>query len=108
MNKNEWLTKSQLQSELLSRDEKILLFVADWCGYCRRFLSVLSSSKQLQSSKMKIVDVDSEDGSLWDQYGINLVPTLIVFKDGKEIFRRGARPMVGLVQKDMEDAISAK
>lgn len=60
-----------------------------------------------ENQSLIIVNVDSGGGSLWDEYHIDLVPTLIVFKDEKEIFRRNGRPSIGLQQNDLEDALKA-
>jgi hypothetical protein len=54
---------------------------------------------------VSVVNVDSGDGSLWEDFKIDLVPTIFVFLKGKEIFRRDGRPFVGLEKKDLEDAI---
>lgn len=59
-----------------------VLFVADWCGYCRRFLP---SFKQMQHAY--VVDISDEDDPLWDDYGIQVVPTVLLFEDGKPVKR---------------------
>ena len=46
------------------------------------------------------------DESLWDEYLIRAVPTLIVFKDGKSVFRRDARLGGGLRLSEVEQGLS--
>jgi thioredoxin 1 len=100
-----WMEKSEFQKSLGLPGSKIVVFAAEWCGYCRRYIAVLQNFKQDLSQKLEIVNVDSEDGSLWDEYSISLVPTIIVFKEGKEVFRRNGRASIGLQQKDLEQAL---
>ncbi len=93
-----------------SSEPQLVLFAADWCGYCRRFLGVISEYKKSGNGKdhaVNVVNIDSGDGSLWETYNVDLVPTLIVFSNGKQVFRRDAKPMIGLRQPDLEDALIA-
>ena len=52
-------------------------FVADWCGYCHRFLRHFRRLPEAW-----VVDVSDEDDPLWDGLPIRSVPTVIVFEDG--------------------------
>jgi thioredoxin 1 len=102
-----WLGKSDLEKNLKSPGPTIVLFAAEWCGYCRRFISMMKTFQTEQPRKVSIVDADSEGGSLWDDYRLDLVPTVVVFKNGAEIFRRNGRPGAGLEAKDLQDALNA-
>jgi len=82
-----------------------VVFAASWCGYCRRFLDLLDSLED--RGEVTVVDVDDPDESLWDEFKIPLVPTLIVFHRGKEIFRQNGRAGVGLLKGDVERALAA-
>jgi thiol-disulfide isomerase/thioredoxin len=54
-----------------------VVFCADWCGYCHRFLHHF---KRLREGW--VVDVSDEDDPLWDIHALRVVPTVIVFHDG--------------------------
>ena len=101
-----WLEKNEFEKKLTLPGSAVVLFAADWCGYCRRFISMLGNYSG-DTKNLLLVNVDSGDGALWDIYHINLVPTLIVFKEGKEAYRRNARPGVGLQKEDLDAAIRA-
>ena len=62
-------------------------FFATWCGPCKMMAPVL---EELEKSRGDIlvgkVDVD-EQGTLARQYSISAVPTLVLFKDGREVKR---------------------
>jgi thiol-disulfide isomerase/thioredoxin len=106
-----WIDKDQFENKLsTSKEGLIFVFAADWCGYCKRFIQLLDDYKSPQSDnyvKVEIVDIDSGDGSLWDRYQIPLVPTIAVFKHGKEVFRRNGRSGIGLTKPDLEAALEA-
>ena len=58
-------------------------FFATWCGPCRMLTPVLEEVSEETDAKIYKVDIDkSED--LSRKFGIMVVPTMIIFKDGKE------------------------
>ena len=63
-------------------------FYADWCGPCRMQTPILDALKQKLGDKVEIqkIDVDT-NGPLANEYGIRVVPTLIIEKDGKLVQR---------------------
>ncbi len=63
-------------------------FYANWCGPCRMLAPVLEQVVQELDSKASIVkvDIDTEQATA-AQYQITSVPTMILFKDGKEMKR---------------------
>lgn len=63
-------------------------FYADWCGPCRMLTPVLEQVSQEVKGKATFVkiDIDSEQKTA-AQFQITSVPTLILFKDGKEVNR---------------------
>jgi thioredoxin 1 len=62
----------------------LLDFFADWCGPCRRQGPILEDLKRNMGDRVEIrkIDVD-ENMDLANKYGIRVVPTLIIEKDGK-------------------------
>ncbi|MDN5846860.1 MAG: thioredoxin family protein [Candidatus Nitrosocosmicus sp.] len=96
------------QEELDSATESansIVLFYADWCLYCKRFIPIFENSvKSLSDNKILVggVKLNEDENPLWDKYGINAVPTLIAFSKNKIKDRRDAKMGVGLTMSDME------
>lgn len=61
-------------------------FSATWCGPCKMLAPVLESVSEKMADKVKIVKVDiDEEMDLASQYGVMAVPTMILFKDGKQV-----------------------
>ena len=71
-------------------------FHAEWCGPCRMMAPVLEQVAKEIKGKAHIakVDIDSEQKTA-AQFQITSVPTLILFKDGKEVNR-----LIGLRNAD--------
>jgi len=67
---------------------------ATWCGPCRSFAPTFEAGSQEFAGKAVFVKLDSEENQrLPSQWGIRGIPTLIVFKNGKELGRvSGALP----------------
>lgn len=63
-------------------------FHANWCGPCRMLAPVLEQVAKEIKGKASIakIDIDSEQ-KVASQFQITSVPTLILFKDGKEVNR---------------------
>ena len=73
-------------------------FFATWCGPCKMMHPVLEAIKQEMGDKLRIVKVDVDENELVSQqYRIQSVPTLMIFKDGEVVWRHsGAMPQSAL------------
>lgn len=71
-------------------------FYADWCGPCRMLAPVLEKvAKELHGkANIKQLDIDRAQ-QVTSSYQVTSIPTLILFKDGKEVGR-----LVGLRDAD--------
>ena len=82
------VNKNNFENEVLKSDKIILVdFFATWCGPCQMLGPVLERLANEQSDfDIAKVDVD-EAQDIAIQYGIQVVPTMIVFKDGNVLER---------------------
>ena len=77
------------EAELNSGKLMMVDFWASWCGPCRMLSPVIESLDKKYEGKAVIgkVNVDEEQ-ELAIRYGVMSIPTVIFFKDGKEIDRK--------------------
>ncbi len=88
------ITSENFETEVLKSEKPILIdFWATWCGPCMRQGPIVEELAQEGYSVGK-VDVDQEPG-LAQQFKVMSIPTLLIFKDGKEVQR-----FIGLTPKD--------
>lgn len=97
MNKTEMPKSFQ---ELIQTHDKPLLvdFWADWCMPCKMLAPVLEKLAKEWKGKVTVIKIDTEEKpELASQYGIRGIPTLILFKNGREVKRTsGAMPLEAL------------
>lgn len=72
-------------------------FFATWCGPCKMMAPVIDELSGEFEGKAKIGKLDVDDNSKSaGEYGVQSIPTLILFKDGKENDR-----MIGFQSKEV-------
>ena len=74
-------------NEIIKSDKPVLVdFWASWCGPCRMVSPVIDQLAEEYAGKINVgkVNVD-EQGSLATEFAIVSIPTIILFKNGKEV-----------------------
>ena len=88
------VNESEFDREVLQDSGTVLVdFWATWCGPCRMLAPVLESLSDRDDFKIVKVDVDAEP-ALAMQFGIESIPTLLVFRNGQLVNRS-----IGLVSQ---------
>ena len=84
---------TEFESEVLGSPLPVLAdFYSDSCIPCKRMSPILSKLETEYEGRLKIVKVNTNfEKELVEKYSILAAPTLVLFKDGKEVSRiRGA------------------
>jgi thioredoxin 1 len=90
------VTDESFESTVLQADKPVLIdFWAVWCGPCRMVAPIVEELAGELEDKLVVgkVDVDS-NREIAVKYGIQSIPTLMIFKDGEMVDR-----IVGAVDK---------
>ena len=71
---------------------ELILFKAEWCGHCTRFLPVWNKMEKKYKSKYSFTKYDSDkDSKTLESWGINSFPTIIIKKDNIASQYHGSR-----------------
>ncbi len=87
-------------NEIIQSDKLALVdFYAEWCGPCKMMGPILKDVKKEVGDIVTIIKVDVDKSpQAAQEYQVQGVPTLILFKNGKPLWRQsGVVPKAGLV-----------
>ena len=83
------ITDKNFESEVIKAELPALVdFWAPWCGPCRALAPVLEAVSDKYTGKVKFGKVNTDENpAVAGRFGIMSIPTLIIFRQGKEIDR---------------------
>lgn len=83
------VTAANFEEEVLKEERLVLVdFWATWCGPCKALAKELEQfAEETDDVKVAKIDVDAER-ELAIRFGIQVIPTMLLFKGGKELKRR--------------------
>jgi thioredoxin 1 len=92
------VSDSSFEKDVLQSDRPVLVdFWAEWCAPCRMMASTVENVAEKYAEQTRIVKLNVDDNpSIPQRYGIKGIPTLILFKNGKEEER-----VVGATSKEV-------
>ena len=80
---------NNFQQEVLESSIPVLVdFWASWCMPCRMLAPTIEKLAEENQDKLKVCKLNTDENqNIAAQYGIQGIPTLIIFKEGKEVGR---------------------
>ena len=91
------VSDSSFEKDVLQADKPVLVdFWAEWCAPCRMLAPTVHAVAEQYVESAGVVKLNVDDNpSTAQRYGIKGIPTLILFRDGKEVER-----VVGATSKE--------
>jgi thioredoxin 1 len=88
-------TETTFEQEVLKSDKPVIVdFWAEWCGPCHAVSPILERIVDERGDELRLVKVNiDEEPALAVRFGVQSIPTMILFKDGEAAaFAIGAQP----------------
>ena len=107
MNKETVLTDSNFKQEVISSSTPVLVdFWAEWCAPCRALAPVVEKIAEANTGRLKVgkLNVD-ENPETAQEYGIQGIPTLLLFKEGKLIHQMVGFQSQANIQRGIDETI---
>lgn len=107
MAKEAVITDANFKNEVLASATPVLVdFWAEWCAPCRALAPVVEKIAVANAGKLKVgkLNVDENPGAA-QQYGIQGIPTLLLFKEGKVAHQMVGFQSQGNIQRAVDEVL---
>ncbi len=97
------VTEQTFDAEVLKSEKAVIVdFWAEWCGPCRAVAPVLDRIAEERADELIVVKVNiDEEPGLAQKYGVQSIPTMILFRNGEPAKATvGAQPK-GALEKSL-------
>lgn len=83
------MTLESFQQTIIGSTIVLVDFGAEWCPPCKKMEPVIKSLQEKNTGKFTLLKVDGgNDQDILQKYAVTALPVFIIFKDGKEVWRR--------------------
>ncbi len=100
--------KKESFGEIIRGNTPVLVdFTAQWCGPCRMMKPILEQLHQRMGEKLRIIKIDIDQSpSAAQAFNVQGVPTLLLFHQGKQVWRQSGVLQAGQLEKIIEQNIT--
>ena len=94
-------------NELINSTKPTLVdFYADWCGPCKMMSPLIEETKKDLGDGATVLKIDiDKNNDIAVKYGIRSIPTLLIFKEGKVVWRQSGVPPKNLIVESVKKFI---
>jgi thioredoxin 1 len=97
------VTTATFEAEVLKSEKPVIVdFWAEWCGPCHAVSPVLDKIAEERADELRLVKINvDQEQELMIRYGIQHIPTIVLFKDGEPAETViGAKPK-GAIEREL-------
>jgi thioredoxin 1 len=87
---------AEFEAVLKTKDKLIALVYATWCPFCMRFLPVFRK----YAGDDRFILMEDNDEKVAEKYDVDIIPTVLIFENGKVVQRLDGVPGRGLTEPE--------
>ncbi|PGZ95293.1 thiol reductase thioredoxin [Bacillus pseudomycoides] len=96
-NKTDYYTNKisleDLQKNVKEKKDQTIYFYQTDCVHCKKISPIVIPMAKDMNIDMKVIDLENQPDAVWDEFKITGTPTIVHFKEGKEVSRiEGEQP----------------
>jgi thioredoxin 1 len=84
----------------------VVMFYADWCPFCMAFKPIFEDFARKGHLDCGEANISHYEDPLWEQFQLRVVPSILIFEDGKLIKRKDGVLFRGLSEADLDEITS--
>ncbi|MEX0967736.1 MAG: thioredoxin [Bacteroidia bacterium] len=97
------MPKTTFQSLIEGPKPVLIDFHAEWCGPCKSMSPVIKDIAGKYSGKARVIKIDiDKNPEIANQYQVRGVPTFMIFKEGKMVWRESGAIPAGMITKALD------
>ncbi|ENQ3077546.1 thioredoxin family protein [Bacillus cereus] len=87
------ISPEDIRKNIQEKKEQTIYFYKTSCGHCQKVSPIIVPMAKDMNIDMKVIDLENAPEAVWDEFKITGTPSIVHFKDGKEVSRiEGEQP----------------